>query len=374
MANKKNNEQDIYMDEANIFEENHTKKPKKKRKRPLLRIVFVVFMCALLFFTGVCVYIGWSLLNSMQREVISEGEIDKNIDDDGNVVDLKGYTNIALFGVDARNNTQILKNTHADTTMIISIDNKTGGIRLVSVYRDTYMNINDETDTYRKITEGYFFEGAVGAMNALNRNLDFDIEDFVSVNWSAVATAVNMLGGVEINVTEAELVYLNRYVNDIIKATGIASVELPNAGVHTLDGVQAVAYSRIRYVGMDFERTERQRRVITKMFEKVKKTNPAKLVSMLKEVLPQIATSFSESELLALIMKLPSYDIVYSEGFPFEHQSATIPNRNSCIIPQSHLNNVKQLHKTLFPSLEYNPSAKVTEIHHRINADAGITE
>ena len=170
-----------------------------------------------------------------------------------------GYWNIAVFGVDSRDGNT--KNALADVQMICSIDRATGEIRLVSVYRDTYLKINSE-GTYHKINEAYFKGGHKQAVSALEENLDIKIDDYATFNWKSVAEAINILGGIDLEITPAEFKYINGFITETVNSTGIGSYQLEQAGMNHLDGVQAVAYSRLRLMDTDFQRTERQRKVV----------------------------------------------------------------------------------------------------------------
>ncbi len=346
---------------------------KKKKKHSLLKTGIALILGSLVLMVGIIVIALWVKLNKIDFDKIDPDDIVKNTDESGNEVEIEGYTNMVLFGLDARSNTQLDAGTHADTIIILSLNNKTGEIRLLSVYRDTYLQTDASTDTYRKITEGYFYGGALGALNALNTNLDLDIEDYVSVNWAAVANAINILGGVEITVTEEELPYLNSYVTETVNVTGIASTQLSAAGTQTLDGVQAVAYCRIRYVGLDYQRTERQRTVITQMLNKAQSAGIGTLNTLMDEILPEIKTSLSQTDLLGYLTKLTTFEVGYSQGFPYTKFTMTIPNRNDCVVAQDLRANVIQLHQELFGDTDYTPSSTVLLINDRINADTGQT-
>ena len=181
-----------------------------------------------------------------------------------------GYWNIAVFGVDSRDGNT--KNALADVQMICSIDRATGEIRLVSVYRDTYLKINSE-GTYHKINEAYFKGGHKQAVSALEENLDIKIDDYATFNWKSVAEAINILGGIDLEITPAEFKYINGFITETVNSTGIGSYQLEQAGMNHLDGVQAVAYSRLRLMDTDFQRTERQRKVVELALAKAKQAD-----------------------------------------------------------------------------------------------------
>ncbi len=195
-----------------------------------------------------CVYGGWSFLHRAT-----------------------GYWNIAVFGVDSRDGNT--KNALADVQLICSINQETGEIKLVSVYRDTYLKI-DSRGPYHKINEAYFKGGHKQAVSALEENLDVKINDYATFNWKAVAQAINVLGGVDIEITQPEFKYINAFITETVNSTGIGSTQLASAGPNHLDGVQAVAYCRLRLMDTDFQRTERQRKVISLALEKSKTGRP----------------------------------------------------------------------------------------------------
>lgn len=203
-----------------------------------------------------------------------------------------GIWNIAVFGVDSRDGNT--KNALADVQMICSIDRSTGEIKLVSVYRDTYLKINSE-GTYHKINEAYFKGGQKQAVAALEENLDIKIDDYATFNWKSVAEAINILGGIDIDITPAEFKYINAFITETVNSTGIGSVQLAQAGPNHLDGVQAVAYSRLRLMDTDFQRTERQRKVVMLALEKAKQADVSTLTSLATYMIPQISTSVGES-------------------------------------------------------------------------------
>ena len=196
-----------------------------------------------------------------------------------------GIWNIAVFGVDSRDGNT--KNALADVQMICSIDRSTGEIKLVSVYRDTYLKINSE-GTYHKINEAYFKGGQKQAVAALEENLDIKIDDYATFNWKSVAEAINILGGIDIDITPAEFKYINAFITETVNSTGIGSVQLAQAGPNHLDGVQAVAFSCLRLMDTDFQRTERQRKVVMLALEKAKQADVSTLTSLATYMIPKI--------------------------------------------------------------------------------------
>ena len=283
------------------------------------------------------------------------------------------YTNIVLFGLDAREG-QIDKGTNSDTIIIASIKNKTKEVRLVSVYRDCLMKQTD--GLYAKANSAYSKGGGEEAIAELNRNLDLDIKNFVSVNFAAMIKAIDAVGGIEVDVTEEEISYINGYATEIIKVTGIDSKGVDHAGRQTLNGVLATAYSRIRYTdGGDFKRTERQRYVLEEMLKKAKKLNVRELSALADEIMPMISTSFSATDVLSLAVNLKKYELLDAKGFPFEVAAVENPRgmTGSYVAPADLKTNVKELHSYLFDNESYTPSSKVQEISDEIIYLTGVT-
>ncbi len=282
-----------------------------------------------------------------------------------------GYWNIAIFGVDSRNG-NLGAGALADVQMIASINQATGEIRLVSVYRDTYVQIDDE-GTFHKINEAYFIGGYEQALDTFERNFDIQVDDYATFNWAAVADAINILGGIDLEITESEFAYINSFITSTVESTGIYSTQLEHAGLNHLDGVQAVAYSRLRLMDTDFTRTERQRRVVSLALEKAKEADLGTLQSVIATVLPEISTSIGAEDILPLAMNVASYYLGETAGFPFA-KTTTIVSKMDCVIPMTLESNVILLHQFLFDDETYEPSESVREISQKIGEITGIYE
>lgn len=363
-----------------------TKAQRKRRKQKKIMIlaaeaVVVVVLIIALYFV--------SKLDIIHKEDISDEEIITNEKEEGLLVEagdvtindnigghMEGYRNIALFGVDARNN-NLGKGVRSDTIIIASINESTKEVRLVSIYRDTYMNLGN--DTYSKCNEAYSAGGAKQAINMINMNTDLNITDYVTVGWAAVADTVDALGGIEIEVNAEELKHLNNYQIETSQSLGRSYTKLEQTGLVTLDGVQAVSYCRIRYTaGDDFRRAERQREVIQALADKAKAATPDKLDKIANKVFPQTATSLKLTEILDLLMDITSYDIVETSGFPSAEYRATGVvkangrNHGDCVIPVDLETNVMILHEFLFGDVgDYTPSSAVQNYSEIIRSDTG---
>lgn len=282
-----------------------------------------------------------------------------------------GIWNVAVFGVDSRDGNT--KNALADVQMICSINRSTGEIKLVSVYRDTYLKINSE-GTYHKINEAYFKGGQKQAVAALEENLDLKIDDYATFNWKSVAEAINILGGVDIDITDAEFKYINGFITETVNSTGIGSVQLSAPGPNHLDGVQAVAYSRLRLMDTDFQRTERQRKVVMLALEKAKQADVSTLTSLATYLIPQISTSVGPDDVLPLVKDINKYHIGETAGFPFSRQTKRV-GKMDCVIPTTLESNVVLLHKFLYgEETSYSPSSAVKKISAHISEETGLYE
>lgn len=323
---------------------------RKKKKSGLIIILIIEIFIILLLFVGVYLY---DKMNKIKFNNSDDASIQTNAE-----VELEGYRNIALFGVDSRENA-LEKSTHSDTIIIASINNKTKDVKLASIYRDTYVNIPGEE--YTKINAAYFKGGYSLALSTINTNFDLDVKEFVTVNFDAIVKTIDMLGGIELDITKSELKYLNGYVRELNKINGTNVAGLKSAGAQLVNGTQATAYARIRYTkGGDFKRAERQRIVVTKMFEKIKKSDLATINDVIDEMLPQVYTNLSGPEILSLAKSVLSYDIIDNTGFPFEKDAHTY-KKVSYVFPIDLSANVTKLHEFLFGDVGYVPSSKVQE-------------
>ena len=356
------NRSDIYADPVKL-------KARRKKKR---KIWFILLEIAVLI--GILCFAGYSYISSrldlMQRLPWNPDEI-KNVEiSEEKQEQMSGYWTIAVFGVDSRNSS-VGKGNNSDVNILCNIDQGTGEIRLVSVYRDSYLNISDK-NTYNKINAAYMQGGPEQVVKALNRNLDIDIDDYATFNWKAVADAINILGGIDVEITKSEFYYINAFISETVKATGVASTQLKSAGMNHLDGVQAVAYGRLRLMDTDYARTERQRKVISLAFEKMKKADWATINNIVQTVFPQVATSIEINDLLKIGRNITRYHLTETTGFPSELREKKMGRKGACVIPQTLESNLIELHHFLFGDEEYTPTETVRTISQKIVSDTGV--
>lgn len=333
------------------------------RKRYLILLPLAVILIALL---AVYLYVN-SLFqqNSDAPSVNMEEMTNANLDEDTLKLLRENWT-IAIFGLESENNT-LGKGARSDTIMLCNINEKTGDIRLVSVYRDTYLKIGKSK--YFKINSAYEAGGPEQAIRALNENLDLQIDNYIAVTWKAVADGINAIGGIDLDVTEKEFKYLNAFITHTVESTGVGSVHLKKAGPNHLDGVQAVAYCRLRLMDTDFKRTERQQKVISLALEKAKASDLTTLNNAVNIVLPQTVHEFEMKDLVYALKNISKYHLAKTGGFPFELTTQYV-GKADCVIPQDLVSNVSELHHFLFDTEDYKPSAKVQEISQKIIADS----
>lgn len=345
-------------------------KKEKKRKHRKLKIfgkIVLTLIIILAVLLGTAYWYVTNKLGKMNKVDIDEADLGISTETSSN---LSKYRNIAIFGVDSRSDNYGVGN-RSDCIIIASINNSTGEIKLISVYRDTYVNIKGHG--LDKITHAYSYGEAPLAINTLNRNLDLNIKEFVTVNFDSVAKAVDQLGGVKISVTSEETKYINTYIDETAKVTGKAANHITQAGTYNMDGVQAVAYSRIRYTaGGDYKRTERMRTVIEAMFTKLKTKNVAEINSFADKILPCVYTNISSGDLISMIPSMAKYKVGESIGWPYETKGKTMDRWYG--IPVTLESNVTRLHKKAFGEENYTPSSDVKSISDSIINKTGYTK
>lgn len=320
---------------------NRNRKKSRRKKRIVILLLEIVILTVLIGAAYVLNKYGMFQVTKIESDDI---EVNQG-------AEKEGYTTIALFGGDSREG-ELEAGTHADTIIIVSVDNKSKEIRMASIYRDTLLEQMD--NTYDKANHAYFNGGPTEAINMLNKNLDLDIEDYVTVDFKAMSDVVDLLGGIEIELTDAEADMLNKYVDETARVAGTTSEHLSGGGVYKLDGPQAVTYARLRKLeGGDYKRTERQRVVIKKLFEKVIHSDLATINDIINTVFPQVSTSFSLSDLIGLASGMTKYKLSDSDGFPFDKTDGiTYGNAGSVVVALGLAENVEQLHTFLYPDQE----------------------
>lgn len=348
-----------------------------KRKISILTIVsmFVVEIITIVFiivFGQVYRFLSLTQPVDFDRKKVENVNIDPVT-----IENMKGYKTVAIFGVDSRTGS-VDKGNNSDVNIIANLNLETGEIQLVSVYRDLFLSITDD-NLYGKLNSAYRKGGPEQAVKTINKNFDLNINSYFSFNWKAVADGIELLGGIDIEVTKSEFKYLNAFIHETCIATGIdaknpAAHYIKSYGFQHLDGLQAVAYGRLRLMDSDFQRVERQKKIIGLCLEKAKTIDGKKLKLIVEAVLPQIGYAFDMNEIFSLIKLVTVARITDSTGCPDVSSVRTVlmGDTGDCIVPLNLQKSVTQLHKILFNVDNYNPSssvknysARITELRHK---------
>lgn len=342
--------------------ENNNQKDKKTKKKGLKLFgkIVLVLIILLAIIIGSIFFAIYSKLSKMQQIDLNEEDLGVSSQAEET---LSEYRNIAIFGVDSRSN-DLEQGNRSDCIIIASINNSTKEVRLISVYRDTYVQI--EGHGLDKITHAYSYGSAPLAIKTLNTNLDLNIKEFITVNFDSVAEAVDKLGGVTINIeSQEELKYLNSYIGETSRVTGKTSEKVQDIGQQYLNGVQAVAYSRIRYTeGGDYKRTERMRTVIEAMANKLKTKSIGEMNSFVDCILPKVYTNIKSSDVFALMPSVTNFKIGRSMGWPYETKGITLDRWYG--IPITLESNVVKLHKEMFDDANYVATDEIKSISNSI--------
>ena len=344
-----------------------TRRQRRKRK---LMLFIVEVLVILILLAALFVIIKSNKLNNTGD--LDEDKLNINIDAKTQEL-LDGYTNIALFGIDNRS-TGKYESGNSDCIMIASINNDTKEVRLISVYRDSFLAV-DDNDNLRKLNAAYAKGGPTGAVAALNKNLDLDIKEYVAVDFNAVMEVVDALGGIELDITSKEAETMKIYINEMNEVMGTNGTAVSGPGLQTVNGIQALAYCRDRYSGGDdYGRTERQRTVISKIVEKAKAASLPTLNKVIDELFPDISTSLSSSEILGLAASIKDYELADTQGWPFQLTTERMGGKlGDVVVPTDLETNVNLLHQYLFDVEDYETTQTVKNISKSVINETGKT-
>lgn len=342
---------------------------RQRRKRKLILFIVEVLVILILL-AALFVIIKLNKLNNTGD--LDEDKLNINIDAKTQEL-LDGYTNIALFGIDNRS-TGKYESGNSDCIMIASINNDTKEVRLISVYRDSFLAVDDDDDL-RKLNAAYAKGGPTGAVAALNKNLDLDIKEYVAVDFNAVMEVVDALGGIELDISSKEAETMKIYINEMNEVMGTNGTAVSGPGLQTVNGIQALAYCRDRYSGGDdYGRTERQRTVISKIVEKAKTASLPTLNKVIDKLFPDISTSLSSSEILGLAAGIKDYELADTQGWPFQLTTERMGGKlGDVVVPTDLETNVNLLHQYLFDVEDYETTQTVKNISKSVINESGKT-
>lgn len=370
------------------------KKSRKYKKMRRRKIIFGIEITVLLILSGILFVYAWinRSMDKMNQDTLDSSQIQINSEVKANtdLSQMSGTQVIALVGVDARGveGSELAESMNSDTIILCCIDHDKQEIRMVSIMRDTWMNMAKYTDEYYefdKANSAYNRGGPESMLSMLNTNLDFALADYVTVNFKALADAIDVLGGLDIEMTNAECVHANNYNREVSEAQGVEYEAIPYdedlgddySEVRHVSGALATSYARIRYGGGDdAKRTSRQRIVINLMVQKLKQ-NPTKIPEILDKVMGNVSTSLTKNEILELGMHAVTYTMGTSYAYPFQlcyGENVVNAIGEDVVIPVTLEFNVRELHEYLYPGLSYEPSAAVTEYSDYIARKSGYDE
>lgn len=370
------------------------KKSRKYKKMRRRKIIFGIEITVLLILSGILFVYAWinRSMDKMNQDTLDSSQIQINSEVKANtdLSQMSGTQVIALVGVDARGveGSELAESMNSDTIILCCIDHDKQEIRMVSIMRDTWMNMAKYTDEYYefdKANSAYNRGGPESMLSMLNTNLDFALTDYVTVNFKALADAIDVLGGLDIEMTNAECVHANNYNREVSEAQGVEYEAIPYdedlgddySEVRHVSGALATSYARIRYGGGDdAKRTSRQRIVINLMVQKLKQ-NPTKIPEILDKAMGNVSTSLTKNEILELGMHAVTYTMGTSYAYPFQlcyGENVVNALGEDVVIPVTLEFNVRELHEYLYPGLSYEPSAAVTEYSDYIARKSGYDE
>ena len=327
---------------------------KVKKKRKCLKVFGIIVLILIIILLSILGSIYWFIndkISKMQKVEINEEDLGVSVQAEENLAD---YRNIAIFGIDSRADTYS-KGNRSDCIIIASINNTTKEVKLVSVYRDTYVDI--EGHGLDKITHAYSFGEAPLAISTLNKNLDLNIKEFITLNFDAVKEIIDSIGGITMTITEEEAPHIKG---------------LTTAGTYNLTGEQALSYARLRYAtGGDYKRAERMRDVLTAVANKVKTFDISRLNQLVDTILPKVYTNITASDIFSLMPSALNFKITESIGWPYETRGITLNAWYG--IPVTLESNVKRLHQEIFGEPDYEPSETVKAISNSIIEKTGYS-
>lgn len=350
-----------------------SKRRKKKRSSKTKRwgIIFgIELVLILILIPVVFVYAKLSLIQTASASDVDKANIVINNDVDATTQKaLKGYRNIALFGVDSRDGS-LQTGARSDSIMVISINQETKDVKITSIYRDTCLKVPGYG--FSKATHAYAYGGAELSMSMLNTNLDLDITEFATVDFGVLAKIIDAVGGIDLDISDAEYSLINPLIDEQNRVTGSDSEHISGSGYQHVNGTQATAYARIRKIDSDFKRAERQRIVLSKVFEEAKSANIGTLLNIIDTILPEVYTNMTSTDLISLAKDIFNYNIADQTGWPFEKETGSLPSDGlSYVFADSLEQNVKELHEYLFDNEDYTPSSTVSDISYELYNETG---
>lgn len=347
---------------------------KKVNSNVLVSMVVVELLTLfLIFFIGLFI----RTTNKVQevpfnRKVVKNEKLDPEV-----IKMMEGFKTVAIFGLDSRTG-NVGSGNNADVNMIANINYETGEVELVSLLRDMYLHVSDKRG-YDKINSAYRLGGPELAVKCINENFDLNIQNYFSFNWKAVADGIDLLGGIDLTITFNEYELMNAFIHETCKATGIDAMNpslhyIKSVGYQHLDGVQAVAYGRLRLTDSDFARAERQKKVVALCAEKVKKLSITQIIGIANVVLEQVSYDFDLKELQSIAQIANRINLKETTNVPEMGNYVTLimGSAGDSVVMLNQEKEVIRLHKILYGDENYTPSrfikaynSKIRELRHQ---------
>jgi len=374
----------------------------KKRRRNVLLVmtetVVMLVLCITCYALSVANAYGYKEIDNIYVETLKTKAKGSSVVEKTNasgevigtelipVTSSSGYRNILIVGVDNRKQYDLdQRGTNSDVLIIVSINQDTGDVRMVSIMRDTIMKMEEGTsaNAYDKANNQFAVSGIADTVSMINRNLGLDIQEYVLLNWYGVAECINQMGGVELTIPNEKILwYFNGYLSDVNEKTGIWAPQLEEPGTYLMTGTQAVAFCRIRYGGFEDQgRSDHQREVIKKLLEKakvmLKNGEINQLINVAETGLNNVMTNLKLPEILYLVTVLGQFNITESYNFPVNYIGGqyvgNYPKKYGVVdpmVPEDYIWEVQNLHEFLFDDDEYEVSSYVKEIAKQTKLDA----
>ena len=304
----------------------HRNKHAKKKKVSHKKIFFYITLILCLTILGLLITTNENLSKVNKVDINKNNfalEVDnseKNAITNNTITKDTNITNIALLGIDETEGTA----GRSDCIMILTIDNQNNKFKISSIIRDSYVTI-PTINKKDKINHAYAFGGSQLALQTINENFNLNLDKVIVVNFSSLPQIIDTLGGIQLNITSEELKYINNYIYNLNELNHTNSPNIVTSGNQFIDGTQALAYCRIRYTnGGDFERSQRQRTLLSKLIEKCTTIPLTEYPSLDDKIFPLIHTNLEKSELLTLAVNLNSSKSlnILQDRFPKDEDSS----------------------------------------------------
>jgi len=361
-ANKRRHSQPLTS--QNKAKSKNSKRPTRKKHHFFKNFLILILSLVVITYVLAFLFVKISPLNS---DISSKADAYHISDEAAAIAQNHDTINVLVFGLDGRDN---VEGDRSDTIMIASADFETGDIKITSLMRDTYTYIN-EAYGYDKLNSAYSYGGSEQAITTINENFDTAITDYVTVDFTCTTKMVDAVGGVTVNIeSQEELDWVNTYLADVNTQLNTYSENVSGIGEQVLNGNQALAYCRIRYVGNgDFDRTERQRVVMEQVLQKALNLNPIAQFRLIQEVLPYVETSLSNREFITYIANvffMNDYSIEQDRLPTDEYVGTGMLYGVSYVFPNTLADNIRQWYQFVY-GIDYTPSSRAQSISDEIN-------